>query len=86
VPGQPNFSDTIGCIYLKKGLSDSALQVFGNLVQKYPKYVTFRYHLGLALVAKGEKGRAKKELDVALSSHPSRQDETAIKQLLNKIG
>lgn len=86
MPGQPNFSDTIGCIYLKKGLNDSAIQVFGNLVQKYPKYVTFRYHLGLALVEKGDKGRAKKELDVALSSHPSRQDEAAIKQLLNKIG
>jgi len=86
VPGQPSYSDTIGCIYLKKGLNDSALQVFNNLVKKYPNYSTFRYHLGMALLEKGDKKSAKKELETALSAHPSRQDETRIKELLGKIG
>jgi tetratricopeptide (TPR) repeat protein len=85
VPGQPSFSDTIGCIYLKKGLRDSALQVFGNLVKKYPNYPTFRYHLGMALLEKGDKKNAKKELETALAAHPSRQDEARIKELLGKI-
>jgi predicted Zn-dependent protease len=84
-PGQPNYSDTIGYIYLKKGQRDSAMQVFSNLVQKYPQYPTFRYHLGMALLQKGEKGRAKKELTTALASHPSREDEAKIKELLSKI-
>src|SRR5579872_7045553 len=84
-PEQPSFSDTMGCIYLKKGLRDSALKVFGNLVQKYPNYPTFRYHLGMVLLEKGEKSSAKKELNTALGSHPSRQDEARIKELLSKI-
>lgn len=85
-PAQPAFSDTMGCLYLKKGLRDSALQVFGNLVKKYPNYPTFRYHLGAALLEKGDKKSAKKELQGALADHPSRQDEARIRELLGKIG
>lgn len=85
VPEQPSFSDTVGCIYLKKGLNDSAVQVFGNLVRKYPKYPAFRYHLGMALLEKGDKTKAKKELETALAGHPSRRDEVRIKELLGKI-
>jgi Flp pilus assembly protein TadD len=85
-PSQPGFSDTMGCLYLKKGLNDSALQVFGNLVKKYPNYPTFRYHLGMALLERGDKKSAKKELQAALAAHPSRQDEARIKELLGKIG
>jgi len=85
-PGQPVFSDTIGCIYLKKGLNDSALQVFGNLAKKYPNYPTFRYHFGEALLTKGDKKGAKKELESALAAHPSQQDQARIKELLGKIG
>ncbi len=86
VPEQPSFSDTVGCIYLKKGLKDSAVQVFGNLVRKYPKYPAFRYHLGMALLEKGDKTSARKELGSALAAHPSRQDEMRIQELLGKIG
>lgn len=84
-PGQPSYSDTIGYIYLKKGLRDSAVQVFSNLVQKYPQDPTFHYHLAMALFEKGENGRARKELNTALTSHPSPQDEAKIKELLGKI-
>jgi predicted Zn-dependent protease len=70
---------------LKKGLRDSALQVFGNLVKKYPNYPTFRYHLGMALLEKGDKKGAKKELETSLAAHPSTHDETRIKALLGKI-
>ncbi len=85
-PEQPVFSDTMGCIYLKKGLKDSAVQVFGNLVKKYPNYPTFRYHLGMALLEKGDKKNAKKELETALTAHPSRLEQAQIKELLGKIG
>jgi tetratricopeptide (TPR) repeat protein len=84
VPGQPGFSDTIGYIYLKKGLNDSALQTFSNLARKYP-YAIFRYHLGLALYVKGDKDAARRELQSALSSHPSPQDNALIRELLQKI-
>ncbi len=85
-PQQPSYSDTIACIYLKKGQRDSALQIFSNLVRKYPDFATFRYHLGMALFENGDKGRARRELQTALASHPSPQDELRIKELLGKIG
>lgn len=86
VPTQPSFSDTLGYIYLKKGLKDSAAQIFANLVRKYPSYSTFHYHYGMALLDKGDTKSAKKELQGALAAHPSPQDEARIKSLLGKIG
>lgn len=85
VPGQPGFSDTVGYIYLKKGLSDSAVVTFSNLARKYPAFAGFRYHLGLALYQKGDKYAARKELQAALSDHPSQQDQQRIRELLQKI-
>jgi tetratricopeptide (TPR) repeat protein len=86
VPGQPGFSDTVGYIYLKKGLNDSAVQTFTNLARKYP-YAIFHYHLGLALYMKGDKMAARKELQSALSSgHPSTEDKARIHELLEKLG
>jgi tetratricopeptide (TPR) repeat protein len=85
VPGQPGFSDTIGYIYLKKGLYDSAIQTFRNLTQKYPMFAVFRYHLGLALYEKGDKAAAMKELRGALAAHPSAEDSLRIRELLSKI-
>jgi TolA-binding protein len=66
-------------------LNDSAIQIFGNLVKKYPNYTIFRYHLGMALLGKGDKKGARKELETALASHPSRQNEARIRELLGKI-
>jgi tetratricopeptide (TPR) repeat protein len=85
VPGQPGFSDTVGYIYLKKGLSDSAVVTFSNLTRKYPAFAGFRYHLGLALYQKGDRTAARKELQAALSDHPSPQDQQRIRELLQKL-
>ena len=84
-PGQPGFSDTVGYIYLKKGLNDSALETFSNLARKYPMFASFRYHLGLALFAKGESAAARKELQAALSEHPTPEDSQRIRELLGKL-
>jgi tetratricopeptide (TPR) repeat protein len=84
-PGQPNFSDTIGYIYLKKGMLDSAIQSFSILAHRYPNSASFRFHLGLALFQKGEKAVARKELQAALANHPSPQETLRIRELLNEI-
>ncbi len=84
-PGQPSFSDTIGYIYLKKGMLDSAIQSFSTLARRYPTSASFRYHLGLALFRKGEKAVARKELQAALANHPSPQETLRIRELLNEI-
>jgi tetratricopeptide (TPR) repeat protein len=85
-PGQPAYSDTVGYVYLKKGLKDSAVQTFSNLVRRNQHVPAFRYHLALALYEKGDKAAARKELRTALTDHPSRQDEQRINELLKKLG
>lgn len=82
----PMIADTLGWVYLKKGLTGSALQVFQNNVRKDPKNSAYRYHLAAALLASGDKLKAKEELQKALQSGPSNADEPMIRQLLAKIG
>jgi tetratricopeptide (TPR) repeat protein len=85
IPEQPSFSDTIGYIYLKKGMLDSAIQSFSILAHRYPNSASFRFHLGLALFQKGEKAVARKELQAALANHPSPKETLRIRELLNEI-
>jgi tetratricopeptide (TPR) repeat protein len=84
-PNQAAFMDTVGYIYLKKGLGDSAVQTFASLVRKNPHVPAYRYHLGMALLAKGDKLAAKKALQAALDDRPSPQDKRKIVELLGRI-
>lgn len=85
MPHDANISDTLGWIYIKKNLSDSAIQVFKDLVAKEPGRATYRYHLGLALAQKGDKPQARKELETALKSNPDKLEESKIRDLLSKL-
>ncbi|MEX2264894.1 MAG: tetratricopeptide repeat protein [Bryobacteraceae bacterium] len=86
LPTVNEIADTLGWIYLKKNLSDSALEVFQDLVEKQPDRSTFRYHLGMAHLQKGDKVRAQKELQAALRANPPKEEEGKIKELIAKIG
>ncbi|MEO7649505.1 MAG: tetratricopeptide repeat protein, partial [Bryobacteraceae bacterium] len=86
LPQVEEIADTLGWIYLKKNLSDNAIEIFRSNVTKQPKHPTFRYHLGMALYQKGDKLKAKQELQQALASNPSKEEETNIKELIAKIG
>ncbi|MBI4875041.1 MAG: tetratricopeptide repeat protein [Acidobacteria bacterium] len=86
LPQDPNVSDTLGWIYIKKNLSDNAIQIFQELLLKHPGNPIFRYHLAMALFQKGDKPRAKKELETALKSKPAKEDEIKIKDLMARIG
>jgi len=81
-PNQPQYSDTMAWIYLKKKMTSAALQVFENLARKHPDVSTYRYHLGAALMEKGEHSRAKSELTAALTKKPSPHQESRIRALL----
>jgi tetratricopeptide (TPR) repeat protein len=79
-------ADTLGWVYLKKGLTSSALKVFETLVHEDPKNATYHYHFGVTLLASGEKAKARHELQAALGDRPSQFDEPKIRELLRKIG
>jgi tetratricopeptide (TPR) repeat protein len=85
LPQAAEISDTLGWIYLKKNLPDNALEIFRNNVSKAPKNSTYRYHLGMALYQKGDKLKAKQELQAALSSNPSKEEAASIRELIGKI-
>ncbi len=85
-PDDPAFADTLGYVYLKKGMRNSAIQTFSSLVRKYPTYSTYHYHLGMALYETGDKIRARKELRDALAAHPTRRDAVKISDLLTRVG
>jgi tetratricopeptide (TPR) repeat protein len=80
--GEPHFVDTMGWIYLKKNMVDSALQIFTNLSAKDPTNPAFHYHLGAALAAKGRKDGARTELQAALANAPDAADRGKIQELL----
>lgn len=80
-----SLSDTLGWIYLKKNMTDSALQTFQKLVKTNPGNATYRYHLGTALYQKGDKQKARVELEAALGAKPSPLDEPKIRDLLARL-
>lgn len=86
MPNDPNVSDTLGWIYIKKNLSEQAIQIYRDLVQKNPNHVTWRYHLAMALYQKGDKLAARRELETCLRNKPTRDEETKIRELMARLG
>ena len=74
-PEVPSFVDTLGWVYYKKGLYGPAAEQLKKAVavdetaarrNNLPASPTYRYHLGVALAAKGEKAAARREIESAL--------------------
>ena len=86
LPQHPEINDTLGWIYLKKNLTDNAIDTFRDLVVKSPQSSTYHYHYAMALLQKGDRDSAKKEALTALSDKPKKDEEAQIHQLLTKLG
>jgi len=74
-PNIPGFVDTLGWVYYKKGLYGAAveqLQKAVSLDERAAKSgngvpsANYRYHLGMALKARGDKDAARRELELAV--------------------
>ncbi|MGB3096114.1 MAG: tetratricopeptide repeat protein, partial [Candidatus Deferrimicrobiaceae bacterium] len=66
-PEDPNVGDTLGWIYYKKGLFDSAYPLISEAAQQLEKNPAVRYHHGMVLEKKGKKKEAAVELTAALA-------------------
>jgi tetratricopeptide (TPR) repeat protein len=86
LPNADDVADTLGWVYLKKNLTSNAMTIFKDLAVKQPKNPTYHYHLGAALLQKGDKPAAKQSLQTALALKPNREEETKIRELLSKAG
>jgi tetratricopeptide (TPR) repeat protein len=71
-PNEPGVLDTLGWVYARRGLDQSAVQVLRGLVKKYPNEPAYRYHLAVALLHEKQTGDARREFLAALAEHPSK--------------
>jgi tetratricopeptide (TPR) repeat protein len=79
-PEDPNVADTLGWIYYKKDLIDTAYPLLYDSSQKLPNHPTVRYHHGMVLLKMKRKKEAIAELKAALASDshfPGREDAKA---------
>ncbi|MBI3210340.1 MAG: tetratricopeptide repeat protein [Candidatus Solibacter usitatus] len=84
-PHEPNISDTLGYVYLKKGLTDQAIRTFKELLEKEPSNPIFHFHLALALEKKGDKAGARRSGEAAMRYKLKGDEETKLKEMMNRI-
>ena len=85
LPNYPEVADTLGWIYLKKNLSDQAIDLFKRNVAQQPNSSTYRYHLGMAWYQKGDKTQARQALVEAMKYNPSSYEKQKIQELMAKL-
>jgi len=85
LPNYAEVADTLGWIYLKKNLSDQAIDIFKRNVAKQGSSSTYRYHLGMAYYQKGDKTEARASLEQALKYNPAGPEKQKIQELLAKL-
>ena len=85
LPGSLDIMDTLGWIYIKKNLSDDAVRTFRELNQTEPNRASFHMHYGMALLQKGDKPSARKELETAIKFNPSKDEAGKIRELLASL-
>ena len=90
LPDSPAVADTLGWIYLKKGIYPLAVGTFQEALKlqakgKLPENPDIHYHLGLAYEKSGQRAQARQHLEQVLKISPSYRDASAIKQELVRL-
>lgn len=62
----PQFKDTLGWISYRVGKTNEAIPLLEDAVKQLPEVPVLRYHLGMSYLAKGDKSKAREELEKAL--------------------
>jgi tetratricopeptide (TPR) repeat protein len=66
MPESPSITDTLAWVLYKKGNYAGAAALLQECVKKSPDSAEFRYHLGMTLMAGGQKSEGKQQLETAL--------------------
>lgn len=82
----PYFRDTLGWVYYKMGKFDNATSLLKDVVNSMPGISIFHFHLGMSLLAEGERDMAKIELEKAIAiSDQTFVDKSIAVNALNKL-
>jgi len=83
-PEAPSFSDTLAWVMYKKGDYSGAIPLLQDCVKKNPNSAQYRYHLGMTLLASGQKNKGKVELEAALHMKLDSADAQQARQALGQ--
>ena len=86
LPDDPDVNDTLGWIYVKRGLPALAVAPLEQAIQKDQSNALYHYHLGVALSKSGDASRARVELTRALQLAPAFEKAADAKDLLETLG
>lgn len=83
-PANASFRDTLGWVYLKRGVTDLAVREFAESVRLDQNEPQYRYHLAMAYSKAGEPEKAIPELKRALTQRPDLKDAQVLLDSLQK--
>ncbi|MGQ0666232.1 MAG: tetratricopeptide repeat protein [Nitrospiraceae bacterium] len=84
-PYDPFITDTLGWIYLKKGVTQRARRLLEESAGKLTGNATAQYHYGVALYETGEKLRAKQLITYALKLDPNFPGSDHARKVLEEL-
>lgn len=88
-PNDPSFADTLGLVYLRRGLPDAALEQFRFALQSLhpeaPTRALFHHHEGLALAALGRDDEARESFEKTLALAPGSDAARAARERLSTL-
>jgi tetratricopeptide (TPR) repeat protein len=85
LPNNPSISDTLGYVYYRKNLVADAIRELDSAVKGDPKNASYRFHLAMALLKRGDKAGAKREAENALRT-ANTDEQQKIKTFMSQIG
>jgi tetratricopeptide (TPR) repeat protein len=85
MPEVPSITDTLGWVMYKRGSYGSAVPLLQECVHKSPDSAKFRFHLGMTLLAVGQKVKGKEQLETALRMNLGTPDAQQARQALEHI-
>ena len=77
--------DTLGLVYYKKGLFDSAIGEFTDSLEQLPDNAVVHYHLGMTYYKKGDKNSARIAIEKALSLNQEFDGADEARQILSNL-
>ena len=85
-PDDANVSDTLGWVYIKRGLPALAISPLEQATQSDPNNPTYHYHLGVAHVKAGDRDRGRLSLQRALAISKSFDGADDAQRTLDSLG
>jgi tetratricopeptide (TPR) repeat protein len=85
-PDNANINDTLGLVYLRKGLPSLAILPLEQSAAIDPRNAEFLLHLGQAYAGVGDKAKAREALGRAVAADPASKNAGEAKQALAALG